>query len=207
MKEFSHSIFLCGAIALLTLAAHFSFLTLTFKFVTCGGLTGKQKLAFCRYFPCCYDAIRSHQTPGGGWEYFSLRKAAFLFPAAQFLPVLHTFTSETKAKQNRHGPCCRWRGGVFLNLAEAIRCFHRLRCLQLLSAELFILITSLVFFHHVHVWLDWYGCMCVRVCVCSIDVSTGKHNSVNYYRITSIFIASFFLLRRRILEKCLNVEM
>lgn len=57
--------------------------------------------------------------------------------------------------------------------------------------------------------LTWLVRLYVCVCVCSIDVSTGKHNSVNYYRITSIFIAFFFffLLRRRILEKCLNVEM
>lgn len=143
----------------------FLFLTLTFTFGTRGGLTGKQKLSFCRYFQCCYDAVCSCQTPGGGLKYFSLRKAAFIFPVAQFLPVLRTFTLETKPKQNRHGPCWRLRGGVFLNLAEAIWCFHRLRCLQLLSTELFIVITSLVFFHHVHVWLDWYGCMCACVCM------------------------------------------
>lgn len=131
------------------------------------GSPGSRKLNFCRYFPCCYDAIRSRQTPGGGLKYFFfyLWKAAFLFPVAQFLPVLRTLTLETKPKQNGRGPCWRLPGGVFLNLAEAMGCFHRLRCLQLLSTELFILITSLVFFHHVHVWLDWYGCMCACVCV------------------------------------------
>lgn len=134
----------------------------------------------------------SRQTPSGRLVGFFLRKAAFIFSIAQFLPVLRIFTLETNPKQSRHGPWWRWCGGVFLNVAEAIRCFHWLRCLQLLSMELFILITSLVFFHHVHVWLDWYGCVCVCVCVL-LDVSTGKHNSVNYYRITSIFIAFFCL--------------
>lgn len=40
-------------------------------------------------------------------------------------------------------------------------------------------------------WLVRFVRACV--CVCSIEVSTGKHNSVNYYRITSIFIAFFCL--------------
>lgn len=40
--------------------------------------------------------------------------------------------------------------------------------------------------------LTWLVRLCVCVCACVLlDVSTGKHNSVNYYRITSIFIAFF----------------
>lgn len=104
-------------------------------------------------------------SPNSWWWHgiFFLEESCIAFSLAQFLPVLRTFTLETEREQNRHGPCGRLCGGVFLNLAEAIWCFHCLRCLQLLSTELFILITSLVFFHHVHVWLDWYGCMCVCV--------------------------------------------
>lgn len=54
--------------------------------------------------------------------------------------------------------------------------------------------------YSLHLWSFFTMCMsdltgtvvCVCVCVCVLlDVSTGKHNSVNYYRITSIFIAFF----------------
>lgn len=169
----------------------FLFLTLTFVFVTCGRAHWHQTLSFCRYLKCCYDAVCSRQTPVGGLKYFSFVKSCIHFPITQFLPVLFTFALETKTKAKRAWSMLEvvwW----FCLLGWGNMTFHWLRCLQLLGEELFILITSLVFFHHVHVWLDWYG-LCVRVCVCSIEVSTGKHNSVNYYRITSIFIAFFCL--------------
>lgn len=84
VEEFFHSIFLCGAVAFLTLAAHFLFLTLTFTFVTRGGLSGKQKLSFCRCFPCCSDAIALAALLVVLWRVFPREKLRSFFPSHNF---------------------------------------------------------------------------------------------------------------------------
>lgn len=84
VEEFFHSIFLCGAVAFLTLAAHFLFLTLTFTFETQGGLTGEQKLSFCQYFPCCSNAVALARLPVLVWWDFSREKLHSIFPSHNF---------------------------------------------------------------------------------------------------------------------------
>lgn len=167
VEEFFHSIFLCGAVAFLTLTAHFFIPDPHLYVCGPGRAHWGAEVEFLLVLSMLLWCRCSHQAPGGRLVGFSSRKATLLFSIAQFLPVLRIFTLEPNPKQNRRGPWWRWRGGVFVSVAEAIWCFHWLRCLQLFGMELFILITSLVFFHHVHVWLDWYGCVCVCVRVCS----------------------------------------